>query len=47
MKELKLKRIRNLINSIFDKAVDYKINMDLWEHQQKRLRKIYLEIAYK
>lgn len=41
MNEIKLRRVKDLMNKIFDKAVKYEINMDLWEHQKKRLNKIF------
>lgn len=41
MNEIKLRRVKDLMNKIFDKAVAYEINMDLWEHQKKRLNKIF------
>ncbi|AXX95109.1 hypothetical protein [Arcobacter ellisii] len=43
--EIKLIRVKNLMNKIFDKAVNYEINMDLWEYQKKRLNKIFALIV--
>lgn len=43
--EIKLRRIKDLMNKIFDKAVNYEINMDLWEYQKKRLNKIFALIV--
>ena len=43
--EIKLRRVKNLMNKIFDKAVNSEINMDLWEYQKKRLNKIFAFIV--
>lgn len=42
--EIKEKRIKELLSKVFDKAVDYKISMDLYQHQTNRLRFIYIHL---